>query len=97
MREIHMPPAWADAGELPAEVPERFRLDSTAGQAAALYVCAEKSTLQALFSSWLGVLGVPVAITSTTARTDLRCSPWWSRSTWSRPTPSAAFWTRWST
>lgn len=48
-REIHVPAAWADAGELLAEAPERFRLDRTAGQAAALYVCAEKSTLQALF------------------------------------------------
>ncbi|GAA5770785.1 hypothetical protein Aros01_07313 [Streptosporangium roseum] len=50
-REIHVPVAWADAGELLAEVPERFRLDRAAGQAVALYVCAEKSTLHALFSS----------------------------------------------
>ncbi|MFK0160721.1 hypothetical protein ACIQVK_52900 [Streptomyces sp. NPDC090493] len=62
LREIHQPPAYADVGELLAAVPDLFRLDRTAGQAEALWVCAEKDTLRVQLSGWLGPLGIPVLV-----------------------------------
>ncbi|MFH8993120.1 hypothetical protein [Streptomyces sp. NPDC017940] len=61
-RAVHVPPAWPDAAAMLAELPEVFRMDRTAGQAVALYVCAEKDTLRALFARWLEGLGVPVLV-----------------------------------
>lgn len=61
-RAVHVPPSWADATTMVAGVPGVFRLDRTAGQAVALYVCAEKDTLRALFARWLDGLGVPVLV-----------------------------------
>ncbi|MFD8385237.1 hypothetical protein ACFV2X_43095 [Streptomyces sp. NPDC059679] len=62
MREIHQPSAYADVGKLLAAVPDLFRLDRTAGQAEALWVCAEKDTLRVQLAGWLGPLGIPVLV-----------------------------------
>jgi hypothetical protein len=62
LREVHVPPAWTDAGAFLGQAPEWFRLDRTRGQDVALYVAAEKDSLRRMFTSWLGDLGVPVLV-----------------------------------
>jgi hypothetical protein len=62
LREVHVPPAWPDAGAFLGEAPTWFRLDRTRGQEHALYVAAEKDTLRLLLTGWLAELGVPVLV-----------------------------------
>jgi hypothetical protein len=62
LREVHVPPAWADARDFLADVPDWFALDRTAGQKTALYVAAEKDTLRRMFTDWLAALGIPVLV-----------------------------------
>ncbi|MCX5316673.1 hypothetical protein [Streptomyces sp. NBC_00154] len=62
LREVRVPPAWADARDFLADIPDWFALDRTAGQKAALYVAAEKDTLRRMFTDWLADLGIPVLV-----------------------------------
>lgn len=62
LREVHVPPAWPDAGAFLRQVPDWFRLDRTRGQEHALYVAAEKDTLRLQLTGWLADLGVPVLV-----------------------------------
>ncbi|MDV9187637.1 hypothetical protein R6L23_05275 [Streptomyces sp. SR27] len=62
LREVHVPPAWTDAGTFLRESPEWFGLDLTAGQSHALYVAAEKDTLRQLLTGWLAPYGIPVLV-----------------------------------
>ncbi|MFI9788479.1 hypothetical protein ACIHEI_33945 [Kitasatospora sp. NPDC051984] len=62
VREVHVPPAWPDAGVLLAQTPALFRLDRTLGQQTALYIGAEKDSLRQMFTGWLADLGVPVVV-----------------------------------
>ncbi|MEV6133074.1 hypothetical protein AB0M05_40850 [Streptomyces violaceusniger] len=62
LREVHVPPAWPDAGAFLRTAPDWFALDRTAGQTAALYVACEKDTLRAQLTGWLERTGVPVLV-----------------------------------
>ncbi|MBQ0891119.1 hypothetical protein KBZ94_40465 [Streptomyces sp. RM72] len=62
LREVHVPPAWPDAGAFLDEAPAWFCLDHTAGQAAAVYVACEKDTLRAQLTGWLAESGIPVLV-----------------------------------
>ncbi|MFF8994496.1 hypothetical protein ACF09H_32145 [Streptomyces sp. NPDC014983] len=62
LREVHVPPAWPDAGAFLRAAPDWFALDRTADQAAALYVACEKDALRAQLTGWLGRMGVPVLV-----------------------------------
>ncbi len=62
LREVHVPPAWTDAGAFLRESPNWFGLDLTAGQSHALYVAAEKDTLRQLLTRWLAPYGIPVLV-----------------------------------
>ncbi|MER7810388.1 hypothetical protein [Streptomyces sp900116325] len=62
LRELHVPPAWADTRDFLGDVADWFALDRTAGQKAALYVAAEKDTLRRMFTGWLADLGIPVLV-----------------------------------
>ncbi|WP_233414886.1 hypothetical protein [Streptomyces sp. N35] len=61
-RQIHVPRSWPDADAALADLPNLFRLDRTRDQACAVYLCAEKDTLRALFEEWVGELGIPVLV-----------------------------------
>ncbi|GGV51065.1 hypothetical protein [Streptomyces spectabilis] len=60
--EVHVPPAWPDAGEFVRQMPDWFRLDRTEGQERALYVAAEKDTLRQQLTGWLDEAGIPVLV-----------------------------------
>ncbi|MGW3390484.1 hypothetical protein [Streptomyces cinereoruber] len=62
LREVHVPPAWSDAGAFLRAAPDWFALDRTAGQATALYVACEKDTLRAQLTGWLERPGIPVLV-----------------------------------
>lgn len=62
LREVHVPPAWPDAGAFLRQAPAWFCLDHTAGQAAAVYVACEKDTLRAQLTGWLEKTGIPVLV-----------------------------------
>ncbi|WP_029380925.1 hypothetical protein, partial [Streptomyces leeuwenhoekii] len=62
VREVHVPPAWPDAGAFVAEMPGWFRLDRTEGQEHALYFAAEKDTLRQQLTGWLADAGIPVLV-----------------------------------
>ncbi|MEU2455722.1 hypothetical protein ABZ605_37255 [Streptomyces sp. NPDC012765] len=62
LREVHVPPAWPDAGTFLREAPDWFALDRTAGQATAVYVACEKDTLRAQLTGWLARPGIPVLV-----------------------------------
>ncbi|MES4908864.1 MULTISPECIES: hypothetical protein [unclassified Streptomyces] len=62
LREVHVPPAWPDAGAFLQQAPAWFCLDHTAGQAAAVYVACEKDTLRAQLTGWLAETGIPVLV-----------------------------------
>ena len=57
IREVHVPPAWPDAGAFVAEMPTWFHLDRTTGQKRALHVAAEKDTLRQQLTGWLELPG----------------------------------------
>ncbi|MFE9999821.1 hypothetical protein [Streptomyces avermitilis] len=59
LREVHVPPAWPDAGELLLSAPDWFALDRTAAQTTALYVAFENNTLRAQLTGWLERAGIP--------------------------------------
>ncbi|MCX4791635.1 hypothetical protein OG369_37770 [Streptomyces sp. NBC_01221] len=60
LREVHVPPAWTDAGSFLRESADWFGLDRTIGQSHAVYVAAEKDTLRQLLTGWLAEYGIPV-------------------------------------
>lgn len=62
LREVHVPPAWPDAGAFLQQAPAWFCLDHTSGQAAAVYVACEKDTLRAQLTGWLAETGIPVLV-----------------------------------
>ncbi|MBK3646321.1 hypothetical protein [Streptomyces sp. MBT33] len=62
LREVHVPPAWPDAGAFLREAVDWFSLDRTEGQEHALYVAAEKDTLRQLLTGWLAEYGIPVLV-----------------------------------
>ncbi len=62
LREVHVPPAWPDAGAFLRESVDWFGLDRTHGQEHALYVAAEKDTLRQLLTGWLAQYGIPVLV-----------------------------------
>lgn len=62
LREVHVPPAWPDAGAFLRAAPDWFALDRTAGQATALYLACEKDTLRAQLRGWLERPGIPVLV-----------------------------------
>lgn len=62
LREVHVPPAWPDAGAFLREAVDWFALDRTRGQKHALYVAAEKDTLRQLLTGWLAEYGIPVLV-----------------------------------
>lgn len=62
LREVHVPPAWPDAGAFLGEAVDWFALDRTRGQEYALYVAAEKDTLRQLLTGWLAEYGIPVLV-----------------------------------
>ncbi|MFF4180778.1 hypothetical protein [Streptomyces sp. NPDC001750] len=62
LREVHVSPAWPDAGAFLRAAPDWFALDRTAGQTAALYVACEKDTLRAQLTGWLERTGVPALV-----------------------------------
>ncbi|UUA11581.1 MULTISPECIES: hypothetical protein [Streptomyces] len=62
LREVHVSPAWPDAGAFLRAAPDWFALDRTAGQTSALYVACEKDTLRAQLTGWLEDTGVPVLV-----------------------------------
>ncbi|MFD0271077.1 hypothetical protein ACFVGY_31595 [Streptomyces sp. NPDC127106] len=62
LREVHVPPAWPDAGAFLRAAPDWFALDRTAGQTTALYVACEKDTLRAQLTGWLERPGIPVLV-----------------------------------
>ncbi|RSS85702.1 hypothetical protein EF919_37795, partial [Streptomyces sp. WAC02707] len=62
LREVHVPPAWPDAGAFLHEAVDWFALDRTRGQEYALYVAAEKDTLRQLLTGWLAEYGIPVLV-----------------------------------
>ncbi|MDX2993360.1 hypothetical protein [Streptomyces scabiei] len=62
LREVHVPPAWPDAGAFLREAVDWFGLDRTQGQKYALYVAAEKDTLRQLLTGWLAEYGIPVLV-----------------------------------
>lgn len=62
LREVHVPPAWPDAGTFLRESADSFGLDRTLGQEHALYVAAVTDTLRPLLAGWLGKYGIPVLV-----------------------------------
>jgi hypothetical protein len=62
LREVHVPPAWRDAGAFLQQAPAWFCLDHTAAQAAAVYVACEKETLRAQLTGWLEKTRIPVLV-----------------------------------
>ncbi|WP_405812698.1 MULTISPECIES: hypothetical protein [unclassified Streptomyces] len=70
IREVHVPPAWPDAGAFVTEMSTRFSLDRTTGQKQAPYVAAEKDTLRQQLTGWLAFAGIPVLVVR---RTRPRC------------------------
>lgn len=62
LREVHVPPAWPNAGAFLSEAVDWFGLDRTRGQKYALYVAAEKDTLRQLLTGWLAEYGLPVLV-----------------------------------
>lgn len=62
LREVHVPPAWPNAGAFLRAAPDWFALDRTAGQATALYVACERDTLRAQLTGWLKRPGIPVLV-----------------------------------
>ncbi|MGW8882218.1 hypothetical protein ACWGRV_38155 [Streptomyces sp. NPDC055663] len=62
LREVHVSPAWPDAGAFLQAAPDWFALDRTTGQSTALYVACEKDTLRAQLTGWLKRTGVPVLV-----------------------------------
>ncbi|MGW3168233.1 hypothetical protein ACWC9Q_36835 [Streptomyces sp. NPDC001142] len=61
LREVHVPPAWPDAGAFLREVATWFALDRTEGQHP-VYVAAEKDTLRQLLTGWLAEYSIPVLV-----------------------------------
>ncbi|MFG2638710.1 hypothetical protein ACGFX8_33925 [Streptomyces sp. NPDC048362] len=61
LREVHVPPAWPDAGTFLRESVDWFALDRTRGQQHALYVATE-NTLRQLLTGWLAEYGIPVLV-----------------------------------
>ncbi|MFE7267995.1 hypothetical protein ACFU9B_39325 [Streptomyces sp. NPDC057592] len=62
LREVHVSPAWPDAGAFLKAAPDWFALDRTTGQSTALYVACEKDTLRAQLTGWLKRTGIPVLV-----------------------------------
>ncbi|MFF3276039.1 hypothetical protein ACFYWU_34660 [Streptomyces chrestomyceticus] len=62
LREVHVPPAWPDAGTFLREAVDQFGLDRTQGQPCAFYLAAEKDTLRTLMTGWVAELGIPVLV-----------------------------------
>ncbi|MEU2135338.1 hypothetical protein [Streptomyces sp. NPDC018352] len=75
VREVHVPPAWPDAGTFVTEAPTWFRLDRSAGQKRALYIAAEKDTLRQQLTGWLEFAWSAASAPSRTPTSSATASP----------------------
>ncbi|MFJ6661635.1 hypothetical protein ACIQNG_35590 [Streptomyces sp. NPDC091377] len=62
LREVHVAPAWPDAGAFLRETIDWFRRDRTPGQSHAVCIAAEMDALRQQLTGWLSPAGIPVLV-----------------------------------
>jgi len=61
-REIWQPVSWASPGDALQSIAKLYRRDRMQGQPYAIYIGAEKATMQSLLRDWFGDLGMPILL-----------------------------------